>query len=244
MNRGFTLIETMIAITLSSTILLLVFESLVSSRQSYQNFVGNHHRNANVVLIQQFLENQVNAAGVYFGNSIQHLYTQSCGNFNQCSYNSDNSDQIALWHLPISGKDCIGNNVAPLEPIVTILSIADNSFGENSLYCQSYQPTTASFTSYKQPIFDGIIDMQIQVLQQKQSSQLISTNIADIENLANLVGVTFALIVAGQLSNTTHHFNQDTTLTRLDAPSINISTLSNATQVELFYSFYNRNVSL
>ena len=243
-QRGISLVETLVALMLSGVILLLTFQVLLSSKNNYASYITKHHQVSNMNIAQRSIQKIVANAGIRNLNNIFYqVYRSSCGNHINCTFNGAESDQIALLHTALNGRDCLGNNIDPDHQLATILQIQSNN-SESSLYCQSYNLTLGNYSSYKQPIIDGILDMQISYLQLTPTQQLISVNADQVSHWDRLVGITISLIVAGQEDSANIKWSKIRFVSRLDQPPLQLESRRGAMNIELFIAFKNRNVAL
>jgi len=183
-QRGITLIELMIAIALSMTLMAAALQFIVSTRQTYElnDDISRVQENGRIAL--DILVKDLQMAGYrqpLNGNGmVPDFFLQQCNNTaddDDTAADDDApclleggaalSDRIAVQFDPPpddgSETDCLGTALAPASIVVNVYTVEDrDGDGINSLYCQGYDSSTESWvTAAPQPLVDGIDNMQI-----------------------------------------------------------------------------------
>lgn len=171
-QSGFSLVELMIAMTLSLMLLGAVIQVFLSSKLTSElsNDVSRVQENGRFSL--EFLARDIRMAG--YSNLPRHRSTPnilntSCDSFNPCTSNGagNNSDRIAVTLNPLpdatgAETDCTGANVNANDQIANVYYVStDNATGISSLMCRGYNLTTNTWNASEQPLVDGIDNMQI-----------------------------------------------------------------------------------
>ena len=241
-HKGYTLIEILVALSLSTIMLTMIFSVITNSTKSYYSFIDKYHQINTIQIAQKILKKQVNNTGVFNSNQkIEHIFLGNCQPNPSCTFDGNDSDQIALLQTLASGKDCIGNSVNTRQLYATIISVAKNSNGRHSLYCQSYNISTRSYTGYKQPIIDDVLDMQIAYHQQLANNNIIVNNASNVGSWDNIRGVTFSLIITSNQRNQYYNLGTTKSLYRLENTPIEQSSFDNAITTEFYFTFHNSN---
>ena len=182
-QRGLTLIELMISITIGLVFIFGAVTFLVSGHQSFraQNSGSRIQENARFAL--DILKEHVRMAG--YNDTTSSLldlpaliYRGACDTINgqvanPCSDDTttDQGDRLAMaLRIPtgatgVAAQDCIGSPLTALnEHVVNVFWVEqDSSSGVSSLYCRGYNPDTNTwYGTAAQPLVDGIEQMQVQ----------------------------------------------------------------------------------
>ena len=182
-QRGLTLIELMISITIGLVFIFGAVTFLVSGHQSFraQNSGSRIQENARFAL--DILKEHVRMAG--YNDTTSSLldlpaliYRGACGTINgqvanPCSDDTttDQGDRLAMaLRIPtgatgVAAQDCMGSPLTALnEHVVNVFWVEqDTSSGVSSLYCRGYNPDTDTWHgTAAQPLVDGIEQMQVQ----------------------------------------------------------------------------------
>lgn len=178
-QRGLTLIELMISVTIGLVFIFGAVTFLVSGHQSFraQNSGSRIQENARFAL--DILKEHVRMAG--YNDTTSSLldlpaliYRGACGMFNPCSDDTttDQGDRLAMaLRIPtgatgVAAQDCIGSPLTALnQHVVNVFWVEqDSSSGVSSLYCRGYNPdaNTNLWHGTAQPLVDGIEQMQVQ----------------------------------------------------------------------------------
>lgn len=182
-QRGLTLIELMISITIGLVFIFGAVTFLVSGHQSFraQNSGSRIQENARFAL--DILKEHVRMAG--YNDTTSSLldlpaliYRGACDTINGQTANpcsddttTDQGDRLAMaLRIPtgatgVAAQDCIGSPLTSLnEHVVNVFWVEqDSSSGVSSLYCRGYNPDTNTwYGTAAQPLVDGIEQMQVQ----------------------------------------------------------------------------------
>ena len=183
-QRGLTLIELMISVTIGLVFIFGALTFLVSGHQSFraQNSGSRIQENARFAL--DILKEHVRMAG--YNDTTSSLldlpaliYRGACGTDingqvpNPCSDDTttDQGDRLAMaLRIPTgatgaAAQDCMGSPLTALnEHVVNVFWVEqDTSSGVSSLYCRGYNPDTDTWHgTAAQPLVDGIEQMQVQ----------------------------------------------------------------------------------
>lgn len=182
-QRGLTLIELMISVTIGLVFIFGAVTFLVSGHQSFraQNSGSRIQENARFAL--DILKEHVRMAG--YNDTTSSLldlpaliYRGACGTINgqvanSCSDDTttDQGDRLAMaLRIPtgatgIAAQDCMGSPLTAInEHVVNVFWVEqDSSSGVSSLYCRGYNPDTNTWHgTAAQPLVDGIEQMQVQ----------------------------------------------------------------------------------
>ena len=181
-QRGLTLIELMISVTIGLALIFGAVTFLVSGHQSFraQNSGSRIQENARFAL--DILKEHVRMAG--YNDTTSSLldlpaliYRGACDTINGLTANpcsddttADQGDRLAMaLRIPtgatgVATEDCMGTPLAANEHVVNVFWVEqDSSSGVSSLYCRGYNPdTSAWYGTAAQPLVDGIEQMQVQ----------------------------------------------------------------------------------
>lgn len=184
-QRGLTLIELMISVTIGLVFIFGAVTFLVSGHQSFraQNSGSRIQENARFAL--DILKEHVRMAG--YNDTTSSLldlpaliYRGACDTINgqvanPCSDDTttDQGDRLAMaLRIPtgatgVAAQDCMGSPLTALnEHVVNVFWVQqDSSSGVpvSSLYCRGYNPDTNTwYGTAEQPLVDGIEQMQVQ----------------------------------------------------------------------------------
>ena len=182
-QRGLTLIELMISVTIGLVFIFGAVTFLVSGHQSFraQNSGSRIQENARFAL--DILKEHVRMAG--YNDTTSSLldlpaliYRGACGTINGLTANpcsddttADQGDRLAMaLRIPtgatgVAAQDCIGSPLTALnQHVVNVFWVEqDSSSGVSSLYCRGYNPDTNTwYGTAEQPLVDGIEQMQVQ----------------------------------------------------------------------------------
>ena len=182
-QRGLTLIELMISVTIGLVFIFGAVTFLVSGHQSFraQNSGSRIQENARFAL--DILKEHVRMAG--YNDTTSSLldlpaliYRGACGTINGLTANpcsddttKDQGDRLAMaLRIPtgatgVAAQDCMGSPLTALnEHVVNVFWVQkDPISGVFSLYCRGYNPDTNTlYGTADQPLVDGIEQMQVQ----------------------------------------------------------------------------------
>ena len=184
-QRGLTLIELMISVTIGLVFIFGAVTFLVSGHQSFraQNSGSRIQENARFAL--DILKEHVRMAGYNdttssLLNPPALIYRGACGTANingqapnPCSDDTtaDQGDRLAMaLRIPtgatgVAAQDCMGSPLTDLnEHVVNVFWVGqDSSSSVSSLYCRGLNPDTNTWHgTAAQPLVDGIEQMQVQ----------------------------------------------------------------------------------
>ncbi|ARN75473.1 PilW family protein [Oceanicoccus sagamiensis] len=189
-QQGLTLIELMISVALASVLMGAALQFITSTRQAYElaNDISMVQENGRMAL--DILTKDVRMAGsrnrlvgdgmvpdFFFSTYTTDSYTLNAST-TASALLSNTSDRIAVEYDPpgdnprpgdekaisITEKTCLGTDIAAEENIIAnVYTVEDrDDDGVNSLYCQSYDVTAASWLDgAPEPLVDGIDNMQV-----------------------------------------------------------------------------------
>jgi len=183
-NSGVTLVELMIAIALSMTLMAASLQFIVSTRQTYElnDDISRVQENGRIAL--DILVKDLQMAGyrkpLNGDGKLPDFFLQQCNNTadDEDTAADDGapclleggaalSDRISVQFDPPPDNgtetDCIGTALPATSIVVNVYTVADlDGDGINSIYCQGYDSSTESWlTAAPQPLVDGIDNMQV-----------------------------------------------------------------------------------
>lgn len=168
-QRGFSLVELMIAVMLSLVLLGAVIQVFLSSRQTYELSDDLSRIQENGRFSLEFLAQNIRMAGYSPGgqeNQLSFLNT-ACAEFNPCTDDggANNSDRIAVRLNPPpddgSEIDCTGAAVGADDEIANVYYVTrEAGTGINRLTCRGFNITNNAWIAPEQPLIDGIDNMQ------------------------------------------------------------------------------------
>lgn len=171
-QSGFSLIELMIAMTLSLMLLGAVIQVFLSSKLTSElsDDISRIQENGRFSL--EFLSRDIRMAGysaVESHRETANVFNDACKDFNPCTSNGagTSSDRIALTLNPeadASGAetDCTGAAVNADDLIANVYFVeTDEATGISSLMCRGFNITNNDWNAAQQPLVDGIDNMQI-----------------------------------------------------------------------------------
>lgn len=181
---GFTLVEALIAMLISSIMISVAVTQLTLSRRQFSYQEASSRIDENARYAMEILTEYIRMAGYASDDSVSiplgQLFNGNCSNkFNPCTNDGaenlapgdandddvdDRSDYLAVWYNPESDISCTGAAITADQAIANVFFVSDDN-GFNSLKCQSYDIDTPSLGSTSnndlQPIIEGIENMQI-----------------------------------------------------------------------------------
>ncbi len=163
-ERGFTLIELMIAMVIGLFISLMMMNYFVQSMRSttVQRIEKGIAMNAQTAL--SILTQAVREAGS--GNPASAdvpFYSGRCGaSWAQCTDNGSgrNPDRMAVLLKPSQDRDCTNTAIAPNAVVANVYFIESNA-GRSSLSCRGFDVKTEKWIGDAEPLVDGIENLQI-----------------------------------------------------------------------------------
>lgn len=175
-QRGLTLIEVMISMTLGIIFLGAAMTFLVTGQQSSQSQDSGSRIQENARFAMEFIREQVRMAGYTedFNVSPGYIYRGACGTVNgqtatNCSdevsaTEESQGDRLAISLISPDAEDCLGSDTGSGSTVIANVfwvQVVDNI---SSLYCQGFDinASTPDFIGTAQPLVDGIEQMQVQ----------------------------------------------------------------------------------
>jgi Tfp pilus assembly protein PilW len=178
-QRGLSLIELMISITLGMTLMAAAMQFIVSTRQTYElnDDIARIQENGRIAL--DILSKDLKLAGyrkpLNGDGTVPNYFLNDCSIKNTdgeelCSIDNGttNSDRLSVQFDPppddgSTETDCLGNALANTDSVIVNSYTIDDvdKDGINSLYCESYDVSAGTVISTLQPIVDGIDNMQV-----------------------------------------------------------------------------------
>ena len=169
---GFSLVELMVAITLGLMITAVAIQFILSSRVTYSAVETHSRIQENARFALSFLARDLRMAGYSeYGNLPGYFYHGPCGVHANCTFNGTGdayagtgsaSDQVAVWRVSPSGKDCTGTAVPVRIQLANVYTIStDSTTGVGTLYCRGWDVTNGGWLSSAQPLLDGVDNLQI-----------------------------------------------------------------------------------
>ena len=231
-QQGLSLIELMIAMVLGLLLIGGALQMMLTSQTIHQTTDTLSRIQENGRFALSFLTKSTRMAGY---NSNEDEVTEgkvfwdgACDTSDPCTSNGagNASDQIGVLLDPSNDSDCIGNDVigGKDKVIVNVYSIDDspNNNQINSLYCQGFDPVTNLSYGDKQPLVDGVENMQILygVSDPTENNAITSYISADgVTDWASIGAVRISLLVNnGQVKGSGN--SETRTFKLLDAPTI------------------------
>ena len=169
-QRGFSLVELMIATTLSLILLGAVIQVFLSSRQTYELSDDLSRIQENGRFSLEFLAQNIRMAGYTTGgqDTPAPVLETACAEFNPCTDDggANRSDRIAVRFDPPPNDgtetDCTGAVVEANDEIANVYYITTNAgTGINSLTCRGFNITKNQWNAPEQPLIDGVDNLQI-----------------------------------------------------------------------------------
>lgn len=161
-NRGFTLLELMIALTIGLFIGLSMVgyyaETVRTSLiQNSENSIGTNAQSA-----LSILSGAVREAGS--GNPVLSevpMYSGTCGNWTPCTADGGgtNSDRLAVFTIATRGADCANNAVSASTRLANVYYI-DQLDGQSALYCRGFNTDTNNWVAEGEPLVQGVENIQ------------------------------------------------------------------------------------
>jgi type IV pilus assembly protein PilW len=223
-QRGFSLVELMIAMVIGLVLMMGVVDVMVSSKETFQtnediSRIQENGRYALAVLVRD-----VRMAGYRDGGGDlpNFFFTGTCDTLTPCTANGAGtaSDRIAVQYDPANDTDCFGNAIGVTDLVVNVYSITTAN-NVSSLSCRAWNATTSAWISEQRALIDGVDGMQILYGLKAGTSESVSQYVsADrVGDWSRVQAVRIAL-----LGNRGTEFGQSTERTRnfvlLDSPTL------------------------
>lgn len=240
-QKGLTLIEVMISVTLGVIFLTSAMTFLLSGQQAYQSQDSGSRIQENARFAMDIIRESVRMAGFATQKALStdYVYRGSCnvpGGAVQtpCSDEIDpgtdlqhTGDRLAIAMTSPNRQDCLGNDPgSSLTRFANVFWVEEVN-GVSSLYCQGYNLNTDQWIAGSQPLVDGIDQMQIQygLLDTATGNIDRYLNADDVEAIvpvgsawANVRAVKVGLLVnAGTATDSSEN----------DAKTLDVDTLNN-----------------
>lgn len=175
-QRGLTLIEVMISVTLGVIFLLGAMTFLVSGQRSYQSQDSGTRIQENARFAMDLIQQQIRVAGYSedFNVNPGYIYRGACGTVNavaatNCSNDvastaTTQGDRLAIAMTSPDSQDCLGNDTGSTSTRIANVFWVEIADDVSSLYCQGFNLDTnpPAFIGNKQPLVDGIDQMQVE----------------------------------------------------------------------------------
>ncbi|GLS28163.1 PilW family protein [Marinibactrum halimedae] len=206
-QKGLSLIELLIAMTLGLTILAAAVQMLMASRNSsvVNNELSRMQENARFAL--DIITDDVRKAGFQMigASPLQSFLDGPCGSWNPCTLNNSNgdSDRFAVIyepHIDEPQTDCTGAEVdlnnEESKGMANVYFIEDGS-----LRCRGYNLDLSTWNGESVNLVDGIDNMQVlygvvdEVGQWQNSTQYVTAN--EVDNWTTVNSLRVALLVNG-----------------------------------------------
>tara|TARA_R110001592_G_scaffold363300_1_gene683479 strand:- start:63991 stop:64791 length:801 start_codon:yes stop_codon:yes gene_type:complete len=230
-QRGLSLIELMIAMVLGLLLIAGALQMMLTSQTIHQTTDTLSRIQENGRFALSFLTKSTRMGGY---NSSEDEATEGkvfwdgvCDTSGPCTNNGagNASDQIGVLLDPSNDSDCIGNPVGEEDKVIVNVYSIDGSPDNNqinSLYCQGFDPVTNLPYGAKQPLVDGVENMQVLygVSDPAASNAITSYISADgVTDWASIGAVRISLLVNnGQVEGSGN--SETRTFKLLDAPTI------------------------
>lgn len=172
-QRGFNLIELMIAIVIGIFVSLMVVQYMVTSSRVFQRQGADSNLEQNASFALSYLSQFVRQAGTRndYG-SVVPFFIDPCDGLDPCTGDGTGtasatapatSDTIAVQMHPANGLDCTGQAIPAGDQLVNVFYIAASTEDAsiNSLYCRGFNASTGTQNSAGIALIDGIDQMQV-----------------------------------------------------------------------------------
>ncbi|WP_211827131.1 PilW family protein [Kistimonas asteriae] len=238
-QQGLSVIELLIASTLSLLLLLGVSQIVISNKETFSvnESLGYIMENGRFSL--GFIANSIRMAGHTESdvNAPRHFPAPDCNipTTSDAACNAagtgNTADRLAVQYWPVAGTsgtatDCIGNDVTG-QQITEVFTIepadAPNGNPYPSLACRAYSHTNSAWTGTTQRLVDGIDNLQLLYGVDTDSNgsinQYVSADRVNANAWDNVRAVRIALLASAMTSTD----NPQQQFLLLDAPTITTS---------------------
>ena len=242
-QRGFNLIELLIAIVIGIFISLMIVQYMATSSRVFKRQGADSNLEQNASFAISYLSQFIRQAGTRdeYG-SVVPFFTEDCDGLDPCTSDGTGtasptaaatSDTIAVQMHPADGLDCTGQVISPGDQLVNVFYIAASAEDPdvNSLYCRGFNATTGFRISDGIALIDGIDQMQIQYGVTNEDERIYSyfdaarvppVNGNVLEGWDRIRAVKIAILVSDGFDSTTE--NLDTrSFQLLDGPQLSIT---------------------
>ena len=198
-QRGLTLVEVMISITLGLVFLVAAMTFLVGGQQSHHAQDTSSRIQENARFAMDIMRGYVRMAGYSDDLTIApaYIYRGACGttingesSATHCSADTTTAqgDRLAVSQVSpdADAGDCLGTGLGGDPHVANVFWVEQESVtGIPSLYCQGWNIKEGEWYSTKQPLVGGIEQMQVQYGVAATDSVNRYYNAAGVEALAN-----------------------------------------------------------
>lgn len=236
-QQGLSLIELMVAVVLGLLLINGALEMLLTSRGTYRNTDDLSRIQENGRFALDMLSTNIRMAGYKNPVNInfdiedtqifQSFFSDACDTFDPCTADGggSNSDRIAVYLDPPpdagSDTDCVGNPVGDEDNIANVYFL-ETVNGISTLFCRGFNNSTGSWTAGgRQPLLDGIDNMQILYGLEDATGQVdryVSADELSGADWGNIGAVRLALLVSSGTDRTDAYAQPEFNL--LDADTI------------------------
>ncbi|MEQ9208586.1 MAG: PilW family protein [Pseudomonadales bacterium] len=188
-QKGLTLIEVMISVTIGLLFLTAAMGYLVTSQQSFRAQDTGTRIQENARFAMDILRRNVRMAGHSDDLAIApaYIYREACGN-DPCADDTATAqgDRLAVAMVSPDAEDCLGNDLGTETHVANVFWV--EVVGDmSSLYCRGWDVENGGWHSASQPLVDGVDQMQVQYGVYNSATDSIDRylNAAGVEALAN-----------------------------------------------------------
>lgn len=171
-QRGMTLIEVMLSVTLGLLFLAAAMTFLVSGQQSYRSQDTGSRIQENARFAMDIMRGYVRMAGYSDDLTVApaYIYRGACGttingqtSSTNCSADTatDQGDRLAMSQVSPDAEDCLGTALGGNTHVANVFWV-EVSGGVSSLYCRGWDVDNSAWHSAAQPLVDGVDQMQVQ----------------------------------------------------------------------------------
>lgn len=189
-QKGLTLIEVMISVTMGLLFLTAALGYLVTSQQSFRAQDTGTRIQENARFSMDILRHNIRMAGYSDNLTIApaYIYREACGANNPCADDTatNQGDRLAVAMVSPDAEDCLGNDLGTDTHVANVFWV-ETVGGISSLYCRGWDVENASWHSASQPLVDGVDQMQVQYGVYSAATDSIDRylNATGVEALAN-----------------------------------------------------------
>lgn len=242
-QRGFSLIELMIAIVIGMFISLLVVQYMVASSRVFKRQGADSNLEQNASFAISYLSQFVRQAGTRedYGTVVP-FFINPCGSINPCTSDGAGvasatdpatSDTLAVRMFAADGLDCTGQPLPAGDQLANVFYI-DTSVEDpnvNSLYCRGFNITNDSWLANGIALIDGIDQMQVlygvadnneRIYSYFDAARVPAFDGSLIAGWDNVRAVKIALLVSDGFDSTTEDLDTRS-FQLLDGPALSIT---------------------
>jgi len=184
-QKGLTLIEVMISVTMGLLFLTAALGYLVTSQQSFRAQDTGTRIQENARFAMDILRRNVRMAGYSDDLTIApaYIYRGVCGGNNPCADDTatNQGDRLAVAMVSPNAEDCLGNDLGTNTHVANVFWI-ETVDDISSLYCRGWSVENNSWYSAAQPLVGGVDQMQVQY-------GVYNAAIGSIDRYVNATGV-------------------------------------------------------